>query len=530
MKSNCGPNHKKSFFFTFNTTKEAIFALAMPSTESNTFNYLTPLQALSLGIIASILGKISRQRILAPMKLKNSPCIALIDDDLDLLDLLSSLFRQRGYKIADFTNAEEALIEIEHKRLVPDVVISDLKLPAMSGLDFIKRIRRSLSALPIILMTSEGSVETAVEAIEAGAYDFVLKPLHIPQLLISVQRALFLSDVQNENCSLKSLFQEDVVGLKGVIGRSAGFKKAFELARRVSGSQANVLISGESGSGKEVIARAVHELGDKKDGPFVAINCSAIPENLLESELFGHAKGSFTGAYDKKVGLFEEANKGTLFLDEIGDLSLPLQAKLLRVLQERKVKRIGENQYRDITARIICATHKDLRREVAEGRFREDLFFRLNVIPIYMPPLRERREDILPLSEFFLRKFSVMNNAKVKGISKEAIQKLEGHEWKGNVRELENAIERAVVLTTAEYILPEDLPTEDNYLRPVQAEPRSVPGMSFDHDRTVTLDELSKKYIQFIFDRNDGAKEQTARDLGIDRKTLYRKLKEMNLN
>lgn len=463
------------------------------------------------------------------MKLKNCSTIVLIDDDLDLLDLLSSFFKQRGYKVHAFSNAEEALIEIENKRLEADVVISDLKLPVMSGLDFIKRIRRSNSSLPIILMTSEGSVETAVEAIEAGAYDFVLKPLHIPQLLISVQRALFLNEVQAENNNLKSMFQEDV-GLKGVIGKSLGFKKALELARRVSTSQANILITGESGSGKEVIARAVHELGDKKDGPFIAINCSAIPENLLESELFGHAKGAFTGAHDKKVGLFEEANKGTLFLDEIGDLSLPLQAKLLRVLQERKVKRIGENQYRDITARIICATHKDLRKEVAEQRFREDLFFRLNVIPIYMPPLRERKDDILPLSEYFLKKFALMNNSTVKGFTKEAIQKLENYEWKGNVRELENAIERAVVLSTGELISPEDLPTEEFYQAEPAASALMPKGLSIDEDRPVTLEELSKKYIQFIFDKNEGAKEQTAKDLGIDRKTLYRKLKEMNLN
>jgi two-component system, NtrC family, response regulator HydG len=469
------------------------------------------------------------------MKLKNSSTITLIDDDLDLLDLLSSFFKQRGYKVFAFSSAEEALIEIENNRIEPDVVISDLKLPVMSGLDFIRRTRRSNSSLPIILMTSEGSVETAVEAIESGAYDFVLKPLHIPQLLISVQRALFLNEVQMENSNLKSLFQEDIPGLKGVIGKSQGFKKALELAKRVSGSQANVLISGESGSGKEVIARAVHELGDKKDGPFIAINCSAIPENLLESELFGHAKGAFTGAHDKKIGLFEEANKGTLFLDEIGDLTLPLQAKLLRVLQERKVKRIGENQYRDITARIICATHKDLRKEVAEGRFREDLFFRLNVIPIFMPPLRERRDDILPLSEYFLKKFALMNNAPVKGFSKEAIAKLENHHWKGNVRELENAIERAVVLSTSEYIQAEDFPTEETFTSSASdasssASSHQSKGISFEEDRPVTLDELSKKYIQFIFDRNDGAKEQTAKDLGIDRKTLYRKLKEMNLN
>lgn len=485
---------------------------------------------LATGYFCLYIGQNFSLKDFSPMKIKNSASITLIDDDLDLLDLLSSFFKQRGYKVAAFSNAEEALIEIENKRLETDVVISDLKLPAMSGLDFIKRIRRSNSSLPIILMTSEGSVEIAVEAIEAGAYDFVLKPLHIPQLLISVQRALFLNEVQLENNNLKSLFQEDIQGLKGVIGKSQGFKKALELAKRVSSSQANVLITGESGSGKEVIARAVHELGDKKEGPFVAINCSAIPENLLESELFGHAKGAFTGAHDKKIGLFEEANKGTLFLDEIGDLTLSLQAKLLRVLQERKVKRIGENQYRDITARIICATHKDLRREVAEGRFREDLYFRLNVIPIYMPPLRERRDDILPLSEYFLKKYAVMNNADVKGFSKEAIQKLENYEWKGNVRELENAIERAVVLTTSEFIQPEDLPTEEIY--PLSSEEQSGTdlGLSFEQDKPVTLDELCKKYIQFIFDKNEGAKEQTAKDLGIDRKTLYRKLKEMNLN
>lgn len=463
------------------------------------------------------------------MKIKTNSSIAIIDDDLDLLELLTTFFKQRGYKTFPFNNAEEALIEIESKRMQFDVVISDLRLPNMSGLDFIRRIRRSNSSLPIVLMTSEGSVEIAVEAIEAGAYDFVLKPLHIPQLLISVQRALFLNEVQAENSNLKSLFQEDVTGLKGVIGRSQGFKKALELAKRVSSSQANVLISGESGSGKEVISKAVHELGDKKDGPFIAINCSAIPENLLESELFGHAKGAFTGASDKKVGLFEEANKGTLFLDEIGDLSLPLQAKLLRVLQERKVKRIGENQYRDFSARIICATHKDLRKEVADGNFREDLYFRLNVIPIYMPPLRERKEDILPLSEYFLKKFAVMNNVTLKGFTKEAIQKLEGNYWKGNVRELENAIERAVVLSTSEYIQAEDIPSEDTIgMKP--EEQKAPKGLSFDEDRTLTLDELSKKYIKHIFDKNDGAKEQTAKDLGIDRKTLYRKLKEMNIN
>ena len=462
-----------------------------------------------------------------PMKPKKLSTLMIIDDDPDLLDLLCSFFKQRGYNVLTFADAREALDEIESGKIAVDVVLSDFKLPVMSGVDFIKRIRKMNLVLPIILMTAEGSLEVSLEAIEAGAYDFVLKPLHFPQLLISVQRALFLNQVQTENTTLKSLFTEqDFLGLKGIIGRSQGFKQAMELAKRVSSSQANIIISGESGSGKEVVARAVHELGDRKNQPFVAINCSAIPENLLESELFGYAKGAFTGAMGSKLGLFEEANNGTLFLDEIGDLALPLQAKLLRVLQERKIKRIGENQSRDISARIICATHKNLKKEVEQGRFREDLYFRLNVIPIYMPPLRDRKEDILPLSEYFLKKFSIMNNVSLKGFTKEAIKKLENHNWQGNVRELENAIERAVVLATSEYIEPDDLPSHDYGASEDKAEASSSNAL-FTINSLMTLEDVSKKYIEFIFKRNNFAKEQTAKELDIDRKTLYRKLKEI---
>lgn len=462
------------------------------------------------------------------MKIKNSPSLVIIDDDVELLELLSSFFRQRGYLVSSYEDARIALSEIESKKVQADVVISDLKLPVMSGLDFIKRIRTFNSVLPIILMTAEGSLEVAVEAIESGAYDFVLKPLHVPQLLISVQRALFLNQVQVENTNLKNLFNDqDFLGLKGVIGKSPGFKKAMELAKRVSSSQANIIIFGESGSGKEVVAKAVHELGDRKTGPFVAINCSAIPENLLESELFGYAKGAFTGAVGSKIGLFEEANKGTLFLDEIGDLALPLQAKLLRVLQERKIKRIGENQTRDITCRVICATHKDLKKEVEKGNFREDLYFRLNVIPIHMPPLRERKEDIIPLSEYFLKKFSLINNATIKGFTKAAIKRLESLNWKGNVRELENAIERAVVLSNSDYVDVDDLPVADNSIGDKKSETTETGVALFSINSIMSLEDMSKKYIEFIFKRNGFAKEQTAKELGIDRKTLYRKLKEL---
>jgi DNA-binding NtrC family response regulator len=452
------------------------------------------------------------------MKNKNLSNLVIIDDDTDLLDLLSSFFRQRGYNVFGYEDARVALSEIEAKKISADVVISDLKLPVMSGLEFIKKIRSLNSNLPIILMTAQGSVELAVEAIETGAYDFVLKPLHFPQLLISVQRALFLNLVQTENNNLKSLYSDqDFLGLKGVIGKSPGFKKAMELAKRVSSTQSNIIIFGESGSGKEVVAKAVHDLGERKSGPFVAINCSAIPENLLESELFGYSKGAFTGAIGSKIGLFEEANKGTLFLDEIGDLALPLQAKLLRVLQERKIKRIGENQTRDITARVICATHKDLKKEVEKGNFREDLYFRLNVIPIHMPPLRERKEDIIPLSEYFLKKFSLINNTNIKGFTKQAI----------NVRELENAIERAVVLSDLEYVDVDDLPSADLGLGELKSDAGDHTNALFSINQIMSLEEIGKRYIEFIFKRNTFAKEQTAKELGIDRKTLYRKLKEL---
>lgn len=462
------------------------------------------------------------------MSTRKLPALMIIDDDKDLLDHMTTFFKQRGHEVLAYEDARSALNDIEDKKVFVDVIVSDVMLPVMSGFEFIQRIRKINSVLPIILMTAEGNLETSLKAIEAGAYDFVLKPLHFPQLLISVQRALHLTQVQLENYDLKRIVgDKEFLGLKGVIGKSQGFKKAMELAKRVANSQANVIISGESGSGKEVVARAVHELGDRKSHPFVAINCSAIPENLLESELFGYAKGAFTGAMGSKIGLFEEANNGTLFLDEIGDLALPLQAKLLRVLQERKVKRIGENQPRDITARIICATHKNLKKEVEEGRFREDLYFRLNVIPIYMPPLRDRKEDILPLSEYFLKKFVAMNNANIKGFSKASVERLESLPWQGNVRELENAIERAVVLSVAEFIMPEDLPGVEHEKVEIPQTP-IVDDSLFQINETMTLDELSKKYIEYIFKKNNFAKEQTAKVLNIDRKTLYRKLKEID--
>ena len=468
------------------------------------------------------------------MKNDRKPQVLVVEDDLDTQEIIAAFFKQNGFSTLAYGNAEEALSDLQNQNVVCDVVISDLQLPSMNGIELTKRLKASGIETPIILVTANKAVENAVEAIDAGAYDFVVKPLHFPQLLVSVQRALHLNKLRSENTTLKTAVQiKEGTDFNQIIGKSPLFLKALDLAKRVASSNANVFITGESGTGKEVIARTIHNNGPRRKNPFVAINCSSIPENLLESELFGHSKGAFTGAADKKIGLFEEADGGTLFLDEIGDLSLPLQAKLLRVLQEKKIKRIGENQFRKVDVRVLSATHKDIRKEVHEKRFREDLFFRLNVIQIKIAALRERKEDILPLAQFFLSKFVALNGSRVKGFSKGALERLLSYTWPGNVRELENAVERAVVLANSDWIESEDLIDPGHSLQMMNGEAASADEVQlgiegFKLDRILTADEMIKRYIKFVLGKNNGAKEKTARDLNIDRKTLYRKINEMN--
>ncbi|MEZ0391989.1 MAG: sigma-54-dependent transcriptional regulator [Pseudobdellovibrionaceae bacterium] len=454
--------------------------------------------------------------------------ILVIEDDLDVQEMILAFFRQKGFEGVGYDNPETALKDFAKEKLKVDVIITDLKLPSMSGIDFIRKFKDGGVDIPIIVATSNRSVETAIEAIQVGAFDFVVKPLHFPQLLVSVERALHFSKLKNENQTLKAaIHTKEGTNLQSIIGKSPNFLKALDLAKRVASSHSNVFICGESGTGKEVIARTIHNISSRAKMPFLAINCSAIPENLLESELFGYAKGAFTGAAEKKIGLFEEAEGGTLFLDEIGDMNVQLQAKLLRVLQERKIKRIGENQLRDIDVRIISATHKDLKKEMQEHRFREDLFFRLNVIPIYIPPLRERIEDVIPLAEFFLKKYSALNHVPMKGFAKPALEKLLRNSWKGNVRELENTIERAVVLSQGRMIESDDL------LDFFESAPSSINSdqlfdvKSLSGEDVMPADRMMKLYIKHVLEKNSWAKEKTAKDLEIDRKTLYRKLQEM---
>lgn len=452
--------------------------------------------------------------------------LVVIEDDQDVQDLITAFFKPKGYKLTIFSDAESAL-EQARGALRCDVVITDFNLPGSNGLELMAELRKIWEETPIILMTGTRSADMAVEAVEKGAYDFLVKPLHFPQLLVSVERALHLTKLSENFVTLKGMVKDqERQPVRGIIGKSPSFLAALDVAKRVAKSNANIFIAGESGTGKEVVARFIHNESKRKNGPFVAINCSAIPENLLESELFGHAKGSFTGAIDKKLGLFEEASNGTLFLDEIGDLSLPLQAKILRVLQEKKIKRVGENKPRDVNARVISATHKNLAEEINAGRFREDLFFRLNVIPVQLPPLRDRKEDILPLAEHFIKKFASLNESPARKFSKDAIQYLLNKTWRGNVRELENAIERAVVLCSSDVITVEELNStpvafiESNDMT-MQSEGDFLVHLN---GSLLPLQEVMQKYIEFAVAKNGGAKDKTARELGIDRKTLYKRI------
>jgi len=482
--------------------------------------------------------------------------IVVVDDDVVVCDLLTAYFRPRGYDVISFNDAESALSESENKNAKWDILISDILLPQMSGLKFVEALKHVRPTLPIIFITAKNSVETAVEAIHNGACDFIIKPIHLPQLLVSVERALHIFKLNQNITELRQQIKtKDNRHAESIIGRSPKLLAALNIAKKVAPSNANIFISGESGSGKEVFARYIHAESNRSKGPFVAINCSAIPENLLESELFGHAKGAFTGAVEKKIGLFAAAENGSLFLDEIGDLSLPLQAKLLRVVQERKIKRVGENEMRPINVRIISATHKNLSVEVLEKRFREDLFFRLNVIPINIPNLRSRPEDILPLAEHFLKKYALLNNSRATEFSREAKKYLLENLWKGNVRELENAVERSVVMCTTSVIELSDflINSAEAALETNRASEAVVADTTSEINTRVSsattmgtakvdsyssevfaltvyntlpeLQEVIQRYIEFAVNRNGGAKDRTAKEIGIDRKTLYKKMK-----
>jgi two-component system response regulator HydG len=421
-----------------------------------------------------------------------------------------------GYQVTAKTSAREALEIFSQSEF--DVVLTDLGMTEMNGLDLCERILGTQCDVPVIVITGQASLEAAVLAMRAGVYDFVTKPIDTKMLGICIARALQHRRLNQEVKRLRRAVG-DVATKGNIVGSSAPMKRVFDLIERVSDSDASVLIHGETGTGKELIARAIHGASARKNGPFVAINCAAVPHNLLESELFGHARGAFTDAKNARTGLFVEATGGTLFLDEIGELPLDVQPKLLRALQERKARPVGANTEVPFDVRIVAASNRDLESEIYERRFREDLYYRINVVKIEIPPLRERTADILPLATHFLEQFSARSERPCPRLSTSAAEKLVTYNWPGNVRELENCIERAVALARFDQIMVDDLPEK---IRAYRAD-RFVVSAD-DPSEVVTMDELERRYILRVLSLVGGNKSRAAQVLGFDRRTLYRKL------
>lgn len=445
--------------------------------------------------------------------------IVIVDDDQEMRSMLQDFLSAEGYEITTFPLATEALKALRlGTTTTVDLIISDLKMAQLDGMEFLKILQKERHDIPVILITAFGSIDTAIEAMKNGAYHYIVKPFKLTEMRVAVERSMEKRILSKENEILRQEVRKNFSVGSTFLGKSPAMQQIFTLVKKVSNSVANILITGESGSGKEMVARAIHTSGMRAEKPFIAINCTAIPESLLESELFGHAKGSFTGAIQRKKGLFEEAHGGTLFLDEIGDMSPALQAKLLRVIQERKIRPVGDNQMIDVDVRIIAATHKDIKAAIKEGLFREDLFYRLSVIPITIPPLRERQEDIPILAQFFLEKYAAQNGAHVRGFSKKVVDKLLKLRWEGNVRELENVIERAVVLASGSLIEESDIPNPET----------QSPDKFFNQatQSFPTLAQLEEKYMRLVLDKTGGRKDKASQILGINRRTLYRKERE----
>ncbi|WP_224244855.1 sigma-54-dependent transcriptional regulator [Hyalangium gracile] len=442
--------------------------------------------------------------------------ILIAEDEREMRALLDKGLTRRGFTPRVCETADEALALVVAEDF--DAVLTDLRMPGMSGLALCERIVLTRPDIPVVVVTAFGSMETAVAAIRAGAYDFITKPVDLDALVLVLERAVRHRALREEVRRLRQALAQGVE-LGGLVGQSPALRQAYTVIDRVADVDTTVLITGESGTGKEVAARALHTRGRRRAGPFVAINCAAMPEPLLESELFGHVKGAFTDAHASRTGLFVQASGGTLFLDEVGELPLGLQPKLLRALQERKVRQLGGNEEVAFDARIVAATNRDLELAVEEGRFREDLYYRLNVINLELPPLRARGNDVLLLSQHFVEHFAARTGKRVLGLSPAAAQKLLAYGWPGNVRELQNCIERAVALTTFEQLTVEDLPER---VRSYTA-PRVLPEVS-DVSEWVTLEEVERRYIHRVLEAVGGSRTLAARVLGVDRKTLYRKL------
>jgi two-component system response regulator AtoC len=454
--------------------------------------------------------------------------LLVVDDDAEMCALLVAGLTKSGFEVVSQTSGDAALALLETADF--DAIVADLNMPGTSGLDVCSWVAANRPDTPAIVITAFGSLETAVEAIRAGAYDFVTKPFEIEAIRLTVRRAVGFHRLRTEVRRLNEAAGNDQGsgqdGLSGtsLVGRSAAMRALYDLVARAAVTEATVLITGESGTGKELVARALHERGDRAGGPFVAVNCGALPETLLESELFGHARGSFTDARASRAGLLVRASGGTLFLDEIGEAPAGLQAKLLRALEERRVRPVGGDDDRPFDVRLVCATNRDIEAEIEAGRFRADLYYRINVIRIDTPPLRARGDDVLLLAQRFVHQLAGAANKNVTGIATPAAEKLLAYSWPGNVRELRNCIERAIALTRFEQLTVGDLP------EPIRDYHRS--RMVFDLDdpgALPPLEEMERRYILRVLEAVQGHRTRAAQILGLDRKTLYRKLERYGI-
>jgi len=446
--------------------------------------------------------------------------ILVVDDDPEMCRLLSDVLSDEGHRVETCMNGADAL-----KRLSADIelVITDLQLKEMQGLDLMHGMKAIHPEISVMIITAFGTLSSAVEAMKQGAYDYIPKPLKMDELSLVVQKALRESALRREVVQLRKEIGRSY-RFENMIGKSKAMQAIFDLVRRVSDAQTNILITGDSGTGKELVARAIHYNGPHRDKPFIPVNCAAIPETLLESEFFGHVEGAFTDAKADKRGLFEEADGGTILLDEISELPLSLQAKLLRVIQEKEVRRVGSAKLTPVDVRILAASNMDLTEAVEQKRFRQDLFYRLNVIHIHVPPLCQRREDIMPLAYHFLKKYKEETPRPIHGFSEAVMSLFLSYAWPGNVRELENAVERGIIMARREEIVPEDLPeTLNGGLNRLSTLVEAVEGR-------FTLEALESAYIARILEQTAGAKAEAAHILGIDRKTLYRKLEHYKKN
>jgi two-component system response regulator PilR (NtrC family) len=458
---------------------------------------------------------------------KKESHIVVVDDEQDMRTFLEILLRRSGYSVMSFPTAEGALSYCRSNHF--DLVITDMRMPGMDGLALLREIKAIERDVPVIMITAYASVETAIETMKYGAYDYLTKPFNIDEIKINIKKALEFRKLREENRRLRERISERK-GVNSIVSQSPAMLEIFRVIKGVAATKASVLITGESGTGKELIARAVHYEADPGEARFVAINCGAIPEQLMESELFGHERGAFTGAVDEKEGLIEQADGGTLFLDEITEMPLQLQVKLLRFLQERTFRRVGGREDRSVDLRVITASNKDIPTEVSAGRFREDLYYRLNVIHIELPPLRERREDIPLLAEHFLRKYCAMHDKAVMGIGKDAMKRLMEFEYPGNIRELENVIERAVALESSDMLQEASLPQAQG-ARPLSGPSGYMIEVSEDGiDLEKTVEDIEKEMITSALKKAGGVKKKAAELLGLSFRSMRYKLSKYEIH